>query len=489
MSGPVVIPRSLLTFVVAFAASTCSDGTGPPDGDQPGVTVLAGATVTDTVDARLAQALVVAVRDSAGRPTGGMIVRFQALMAATPFHQPSVYVGRIDAAPTGWLAVDTTDDRGRARALIALGPVAGPGGVEVTVPELGYTDTAAYAILPGHGVRLLGAPEDTVVCVGASYALRGGVLDRYGNDRPDPVSFVADSGHATVTAAGSVTGATIGQERIRMAAAGGLADTLWATVAPRGTVAAVWGTSLVTMDLDGSHFQTVSTAPGPTAVWVDWNATGDTLVFASSDYDSWLYVTGLGGPVRRLISTTTGLQSEYRPQFSGDGRTIYFGGRSDHQNQAIWRVRPDGANPELIGPPSGYYDIDAQPAPSADGLRVAYLTNRCCYPNLGLRVLHAGTGAIDSLAPSALSPRWSPGDSLIGFVDAGIWVIRPDGSGRRLVSAPARQYLQGFDWSPSGEWIVAVGAGTGCLEVIRLSDGLTLTLRPRCGLTAPSWRP
>ena len=151
-------------------------------------------------------------------------------------------------------------------------------------------------------------------------------------------------------------------------------------------------------------------------------------------------------------------------------------------------MRSDGSSPALTGPAAGDVNLDSDPAPSSDGSRVAYVSNRCCFPYYGLYLLHAQTGVIDSLAPGAFSPRWSPGDSLIGFIFHGVFVIRPDGQGLRRVSAIGQGFYQEFDWSPTGEWMIVRGPSSN-LALIRLADGLILTLPYFTDLDRPAWRP
>ena len=476
-------PRVLAIVVGVLASATCDNPVEPTG--PPGITIVAGAGVTDTIDARPAQALLVEVHTTAGLPARRAVVQFAGLpTAAGPNPQTSVRVGRIDAQPTQPLAVDTTDGSGRARVVVALGAVAGLGGVEITVPELGFADTAAYTIQPGHAVDLVTEPSDTVVYQARSFTLRASVRDRYGNTRPDPVTFAADSAAASVSAAGTVTSEELGRARVRIGDGTGHADTTWVSVIPQGTIAATSPTGIVIVDLDGSNRRSV--AGVAVAAWVDWNPAGDTLVFASTDYDSWLYVTNTTGPPRRLITDSTGLVSEYRPQYSRDGQWIYFSGGSNTRYQALWRVRPNGSNPEFIGPASG--DNDGQVGPSSDGSRAAYVSNSCCYPNLGLFLLHVATGVADSLAPGAFTPRWSPGDSLIGFIFRGVFVVEPDGQGLRQITPLGDTYYHGFDWSPAGDWMIA-RRPSGHLVLIRVADRLTITLPYFTDLDRPAWRP
>jgi hypothetical protein len=473
--------RFFAIAVSVLASATCDDPVEPTG--PPGIIIVAGADVADSIDARPAQSLLVEVHTVAGLPARHTEVRFSGVPTGGSNPQASVRVGRNDAQPNQPLAVDTTDGSGRARVIVALGAVAGPGGVEVTVPAMSFVDTARYTIQPGRGVRVVSEPADTVVYQSRSFTLRASVLDRYGNSRLDPVTFEADSASATVSPAGTVTSQVLGRARVRIGDGAGHADTTWVSVIPHGTIAATSPTGIVIADLDGSNRRNV---PGAGAAWVDWNPAGDTLVFATSDYDSWLYVTNTTAPPRRLITDSTGLLSEYRPQYSRDGQWIYFSGRSSTRYQAVWRVRPDGSSPEFIGPMSG--DNDGQAAPSSDGSRAAYVSNSCCYPDLGLFLLHVASGVADSLAPRAFTPRWSPGDSLIGFIARGVLVVRPDGQGLRQITPLGLNYYQGFDWSPNGEWMIARGP-SGQLELIRVADRLAITLPYFTDLDRPVWRP
>jgi hypothetical protein len=479
--------KRVVRVAVALASVTCGDPVAPTG--PPGITIVAGAGVADTIDTRPAQALIVEVHTSSGAPAVGAVVRFSGLLTTSgPHPQTTVRVGRIDNAPNQALAVDTVDGTARARVVVALGAVAGAGGVEITVPELGFSDTAAYTVYPGNAVAVVSEPSDTVIAVMHSFTLRASARDRYGNTRSDPLTFESDSTAATVSSAGLVMGADFGRARLRVRDGAGRADTTWVSAVPQATIAAIAPTGIAIVDLDGSNYGMVSGVAA--AAWVDWHPDGDTLVFASTDYDSWLYVSGITGAPRRLITDSTGLLSEYRPQYTGDGQWIYFGGRWDTQNQEVWRVHPDGSSPARVGPVSGFYDSNGQAAPSSDGSLSAFASNRCCYPYFGLFLLHVQTGIVDSLAPVALTPRFSPGDSLIGYVVqfAGIWVIRPDGQGARQVTPIGRNYYQGFDWSPDGAWIIARGP-TDRLELIRLADGLVIELPHFTNLDRPAWRP
>ena len=488
MKVPERTSQYLAIVVAAMASATCHDPAEPEPTGPPGITILAGADVTDSIDARPTQPLLIEVRNPDGRLARNVVVRFSGLPISGGGQNPplSLGVGPIGQEPIRGEMIDTTDGSGQASAMIGWGAFAGPGAVEVTVPDLGFADTAHYTIQPGHGVSVVSEPEDTVVYRSRSFGLRVSVRDRHGNPRPDPVTFHADSTSASVSAAGIVTSQEWGRARVRIDDAAGHADTTWVSVIPEGTIAAKTDYGIVIVDLDGSNRRTV---PGVAAVtWVDWNLTGDTLLFAAPDDDSWLYVTNTTSPPSRLITASTGLVSELWPQYSGDGQWIYFSGRTSDRRQAIWRARSDGSSPALIGYPSSSLDFDA--APSSDGSRVAFVSDRCCSPfsGSGLYLLHTQTGIVDSLAPGVVSPRWSPGDSLIAFVSQGVLVIRPDGQGLRQITPVGVYFWRGIDWSPTGEWLIARDV-LGQLVLIRLADGLIIALPYFTDLDRPAWRP
>lgn len=481
----------LLPLVLALSIVTCGDPAaiiGPP-----GLTIIAGAGVTDTIEAQPTQALIVEVRTPSGAPARGAVVRF----ASGPidiFGATSMTVGPIDGEPLRKSEEDTVGADARAAVRVAMGTRAGPGDIQITVAELGLHETASFTIIPGNAVRVVSEPADTAISVSRGFTLRASVRDRYGNARSDAITLASDSAAAAASPTGAVSGVAAGRARVRASDAAGHGDTSWVSVVPHGTIAGRSGPGIVIVDIDGSNYRIVPGSDTAEVTWLDWNAQGDTLVFsslnfASSPPGSRLFVSDLVAQPEPLLTDSIALFSEYDPQYSGDGQWVYFGGNDDTVSQEIWRARSNGSSLARVGPAHGYGGSDGEPAPSSDGQHVAFVSNRCCYPNRGLFVLNVQTGVIDSLAASARRPRWSPGDSLIGFMidGGGIWTIRPDGSGLREVTPSGLSYYEGFDWSPTGEWIVVQGP-SGNAEVIRAADGLVLPLPYSVG-GRPAWRP
>jgi hypothetical protein len=68
--------RYFLLIAATFVATSCSDSSGPA-AVRPGVTLVSGYNLTDTISARQVTALVVEVRDAQGAVVPqGTIVRF-----------------------------------------------------------------------------------------------------------------------------------------------------------------------------------------------------------------------------------------------------------------------------------------------------------------------------------------------------------------------------------------------------------------------------
>ena len=146
---------------------------------------------------------------------------------------------------------------------------------------------------------------------------------------------------------------------------------------------------------------------------------------------------------------------------------VIAGARPDHQNGVLWRARADGSEPEQIGPDPGYYRVEAYPSPSLDGSRLAYLAPALFSGAGRLAILDLATLVSTDLGMLAESQRWSPIGDRIAYVALGVLLsvdnetngygelrsVAADGSGDRAI-APG-SYAAGFDWDPTGRYIVA----------------------------------
>lgn len=521
------MPHPAFTKTVRMAAVLCLIFAAPACGSEPtavvpnGIEIKSGAEVADTVFAELLHPLTVQVRQGNRPVAAGTEVVFEAASAPAVgywFGQEAwvALVGTGGYVPSITIP---TDAAGTAAASVKLGTIARDIDVTIRVPALGYVTKARYTVHPGGATAIQFSPADTAVYAGRSYSLAAGVVDRFRNLRDDPVQLSA--GGAISLSGTTVAGRHTGRARIH-AVAGTLRDTAYVSVVPEGQIAAVLqgritgdSTALLVMNLDGSDLRQLPEWAKPKP---QWSPLAPTLVIESG---GWPHETqhfvalDLEGAARRVVPETAELIRSLAPVFHRSGEWIYFAGApsrlfggtlpNDYRRTEIWRVRPDGGDPHRVGPAATYYDSDADPSPSPDGRRVAYVTNRDCCGGWSLRILDVATGAVDSLGAQhnkrimAESPRWSPtDDELVAFgaphptkanyLALQIFVMRADGTGRRLVTPPAAAYLPQFDWSPDGAWIIAQNFDTDRLDLIEVATGETLPLAFTGRTGHPTWR-
>ena len=139
-----------LTLALPLSLAACGGG-GPEPIAPPTleIRVVAGAGVTDTVRAKLAQPLTVEVLVN-GTPTSGIVVRFESLRTPGPPNLPGVLL----SAPAPIYFTDlvdvTTAQDGRASVIARMGERAAVTGVEITNQPLGLSATAQFTVLPGN---------------------------------------------------------------------------------------------------------------------------------------------------------------------------------------------------------------------------------------------------------------------------------------------------------------------------------------------------
>ncbi|MFF0468449.1 S9 family peptidase [Micromonospora zamorensis] len=153
------------------------------------------------------------------------------------------------------------------------------------------------------------------------------------------------------------------------------------------------------------------------------------------------------------------------------------------------RARPVGHRPAPPLPPGE----DHAPAPSPDGRRVAFLSDRAGAPGVWVRDVDAAEAvALPTGDDPVLALSWSPDGQWLACVVAPggaprteLWVLRPDGSRRRQVAGFGRRSAALAGWLPEGAVLmvtetdeharaVLVDAGTGHRRVLAEGDLLTL---------------
>jgi Tol biopolymer transport system component len=209
------------------------------------------------------------------------------------------------------------------------------------------------------------------------------------------------------------------------------------------------GASLVVMDADGRNTSVIRTPAGRTAGFsVDnpsWSPDGSTIAF-----------------VQRYCGAVGGVPADRCPGDSDRAENM----------RAPWSeiraVRPDGGGERvLLSQPDHYSD---EPSWSPDGRRLTFMRARSA--DLHWNVFVAGadgsspvniTNEVDRYAGN---PAWSPDGRWIAFtssvmgsaascgnVSSGLVLIRPDGTGRAVISDGTAGCDHDAAWGPDGSWL------------------------------------
>jgi WD40 repeat protein len=455
----------------------CKDSTRP--GDFPPIRFSAGADATDTVRSVLTQALVVEVNDG-GSPLSGAVVRFESVPAQAG-QGMGAYVSRLELNQFGPFLADTTDENGRAYALVQLGTVAGTAAIVVTIPDIGAEDTAHFTVKAGNPYSVLALPRDTALYVGHSFAPHSIVVDRYQNPVEGPVGYRA-IGPAVTFTNGKVSAVQLGRGQL-IASFDSLADTTTVSVIPEMTFGALRGGLVVMANADGSEYRELTTAWSPFTT--DWDPTGEILA-----YDE---MGGNAGTIKTVdvngtVMTIGAVEAHgLYPEFSPDGAWVYYA-RGDW-NFSIYRARPDGSVDEAL--PVTSQPNAVSPSLSPDGKRLVFSTGDWGQ----LAIVDIATGEW-SYVNGALgtSPAWSPDGSRIAYVatasdGARLHTVAPDGSDNHRVGDETSSYDVGIDWSPDGKWIIARNNARNCLEIVDATSDVAFPLGFTLGYRGPSWRP
>ena len=477
------VPPILISIL---SLTACGDTATEPTPGAPGIRVIGGAVLDDTVLGE--HPLSVLAMDTTGFPAAGRVIRFEPSPLA-------LAIAAADSQTFRGSLVITTDNRGRAAVRVRLGTRAGPVALVLSLPELGFVDTVRYTVRPGAAAGVTVAPADTAIYAASQYVLRAHALDQFGNARADSVRFSVASGPATVDAAsGLVSASAIGRAAM-VAQSGAHRDTAFVSVVPQAWVVAQafdpgngGATGLFLMQLDGSgrtpFTPSLATSGAPQAF--SWTPDGQRIAFARGHY---LTLLAPGGVETPLLEMGGDLLTAVR--YSRDGQWIYFaetGQGTEPQGQGLWRVHADGTGLEHIG----QVGLDFGPAPSHDGASVAYLSYRTpCGIAPCIRILDLATnsdrmfGSQDYLVQGA-AVSWSPTEDLIAYQSgAHLMLSRSDGSGSRTLGDLIAG-VDWIDWSPDGRWLLVAEVG---VTLYNVQTGLRLPIAQMLAYDATAWRP
>jgi hypothetical protein len=496
-----VSPRTArATFGISLILLLANCGEDPTGPGEPGVRAVAGAGITDTVDAELSQALVVEVRDQNGALASGVEVRFEP--KASPYYYETVVLCPLSAVHCGAylghdafgrIVTETTDARGRAKVLVGLGHVAGPGVVRLVVPELGFADSVTFTITPGAaaGVRAVGA--DPGLDIGGTATLSGLAVDRYDNARTEKATLSAGPGSAiTLNAAtGVVTARDMGTQWVFMRY-NVFVDSARVRVLPAGRLL-VWAygeRAVRLVNLNGSEERTiVSNVSSAYGALPQFDQTRQRItLYAGTDFygdgaPNTLIVIDTTGTSRRDIGPDIGFIVIMATRYLADGTVLVVGISNVANPQpgySLWRVSADNTITFVVALPGlgTPYQADI----SHDGKRVAYVSG-FSYPYV-LRLLDVVSGSNTVLDTNVSSPRWSAQDDRLVYLGAtsvyepnvGLaTVINANGSGRRVLGTG--HFYPGISWSPDGTYVIGHNGEDFALRVVRVSDGAAVSLR------------
>lgn len=465
--------------LMAATLVACRDSTAPRD--HAPLTIVAGASVTDTIGTQLIQALMVEVTDRSGHPIPNVVVRFTSLPASTG-DAPTAYIAPLTQTSYGSFVADSTDSAGRSAVLVELGRVAGPAGVQIIVPVLGLSDTARYTVQPGAAAHIKISVRDTSVARGTQYSLAATPTDRFGNLRPsDSISFTSESPVVTVDARGNVTAAQEGRGTI-LVHSGTANDSATVSVFPLGTLVLWGGGQLAVANTDGSDRKLLTTSNNA-VLDPQWSPDGSKVLIYEDNPESGARIStvDMNGARTPIVGPNASIRAASYGRYTRDGSWIYFTGvGTSNYTYVTWRVHPDGTQLEQVGPTAAQGG-SLRPDVSPDGSTVVYQVPG---GDLGLiAAMNVSTQTITSLGVTGTFPTFSPDGSQIAFFGAnpggakGVFVMNADGTSVRQLSPINQAYHAfGLSWSPDGKWIVAA-ATTNNVDLLRVSDGLRLPLR------------
>lgn len=467
-------------FAALLVAVSCSDEPAAPDPRAPVLRVVSGGE-PDTILARPGQPLIVEARDADGRLASGLMVRFTTIFAGP---NAFVYLGQVPPpTSSATSASDTTDTEGQAGVLLTMGPYAGDAQLQVSVPEIGITDTLVIVVRPGAPFRIRFAVRDSVLLLDSSYALTARVADRANNPR-DEVPTLTNLTTSVCSLTGSeLRGIRMGRCMIE-AQYGSMLDTAKASVLPFSRLVLNSGRALRLASTNAASTRDIlptvdgNLSPG-------WAPNGSRIVIYESDglSDARLSVVDTNGV--RLTTVGAGIEMVAASQgrFSPNGEWIYFTGRGAATDpMLIWRMRPDGSQRSAVTTPAFYPPLRVDASP--DGATIAFdVDNRIVLANL-ISLEKTETGVV------GIAPSYSPDGQTIAFLDpygTALKLMNADGTDVRTLIAGNFWQWHPPQWTADGQWLflsfarfVNVADGT-VLPIPGLAQFSQVTLKPPLG--------
>ncbi|HVT78032.1 MAG TPA: hypothetical protein VHD87_13440 [Acidimicrobiales bacterium] len=305
-----------------------------------------------------------------------------------------------------------------------------------------------------------------------------------------PIHAPSAIGHAPASGAGSTATTSAADTTATTTATTAPPHSTANAFAP-GRIAFSSGGDVWTINPDGSDARAL-VSPGYDPAW-------------SPDHSALAYVDadGEGGGLDVLTAAgdsyglTTGVAHDSHPTWSPDGKTIAFS-RIDHSQPVeyseLWAVNRDGTNMRQL---THQLCVNSDPAWSPNGKQIIFWSSSDhCDPgptqgDIELYSLDVATGVVTRLntATNSNGPAWSPDGKTIAFSSDGysgvgmeICLMNADGSGAHRITN-----LSGDDtdpsWSPDARSIVFFRSG-GIYTMKADGSGVKLLV---AGANEPAW--
>ena len=182
------------------------------------------------------------------------------------------------------------------------------------------------------------------------------------------------------------------------------------------------GTRVYTLPSTGGEPHMVT--ENPASYWHTWSPDGKTLVFVRPHEKILdLVAIPVEGSKETKLTDSTGISDD--PDYSPDGKYIYFNSNHGGGTMQIWRMHPDGTHPDQV---TSDQRNNWTPHPSPDGKWIVYLsydmsvTDHAVNKDVQLRLLSTADNSVTTLVSffggsgSFNVPSWAPDSHHLAYV-------------------------------------------------------------------------